>query len=108
MARRSLEARPQIQIRTLPPVRNDPESGDGRYLADMSIFQPKSVRLVEQALLEGPAGGMTGKQVWEAVDRAVPERAVYLILLEMASKGLVERETTTRKGRQAISAFRAL
>ena len=35
----------------------------GRYLADMSIFQPESVRLVEQALIEGPDEGMTGKQV---------------------------------------------
>ena len=79
-----------------------------RYLADMSIFRPESVRLVEQALIEGPTEGVTGKQVWEATDRAVPERAVHLILQEMASKGLVERETTSRKGRRAISVFRTL
>ena len=75
----------------------------------MSIFRPESVRLVEQALLAGPTEGMTGKQVWEATDKAVPERAVHLILQEMASKGLVERKTTSRPGRlKAISVFRAL
>lgn len=41
-------------------------TGQGRYLGDMSIFRPESVRLVEQALIEGPTEGMTGKQVWEA------------------------------------------
>ena len=51
---------------------------------------------------------MTGKQVWEATERAVPERAAHLILQEMASKGLVERKTTSRKRRRAISVFRAL
>ena len=91
------------------PARSDPEPGDGRYLADMSLFRPESVRLVEQALLEGPAEGMTGREVWEATDRAVPEHTVRLMLGEMVHKGLVEREATSRRGRQkAISVFRAL
>ena len=51
---------------------------------------------------------MTGKQVWEATERAVPEHTVHLILQEMASKGLAERKTTSRKGRRTISVFRAL
>ena len=62
------------------PARSEPETGDGRYLGDMSLSQPESVRLVEQALLEGPAEGMTGNQVWEALDRAVPEHTVRLML----------------------------
>ena len=74
----------------------------------MSIFRPESVRLVEQALLAGPSEGMTGREVWEATNRAVPEHTAHLILQEMASKGLVERKTTSRKGRRAISVFRAL
>ena len=41
-------------------------------------------------------------------ERGGPEHTVHLILGEMARKGLVERETTARKGRQAISVFRAL
>ena len=91
------------------PDRRKPESGQGRYLADMSFFRPESVRLVEQALIEGPAEGMTGKQVWEATNRAVPEHTAHLILQEMVSKGLVERTTTPRGGRlKAISVFRAL
>ena len=81
----------------------------GRYLADMSIFRPEHVRLVEQALLEGPENGSTGKQVWDALDRAVPEHTVHLILGEMAHKGLVERKTTSRRGRgKGTSVFRAL
>jgi len=75
----------------------------------MSIFRPEHVRLVEQALLEGPAEGSTGKQVWDAVDRAVPEHTVHLILGDMVSKGLVERTMTPRGGRlKALSVFRRL
>ena len=54
----------------------------------MSIFRPQHIRLVEQALLQGPENGSTGKQIWDAVDRAVPEHAVHLILGDMVSKGL--------------------
>ena len=91
------------------PTRSAPESGDGRYLGDMSLFRPESVRLVEQALLEGPAEGMTGKQVWEATNRAVPEHTAHLILQDMASGGVAECTTTARRGRlKAVSVFRAL
>ena len=31
---------------------------------------------------------MTGKEVWEATDRMVPEHTVHLILGQMAHKGL--------------------
>ena len=86
----------------------DHDEYGGRYLGVVLIFQPEHVRLVEQALIEGPAEGMTGKQVWEATNRAVPEHTAHLILQEMANKGLAERETTSRKGRRAISVFRAL
>ena len=89
------------------PARPDPESGES-YLGDMSILRPESVRLVEQALVDGPAEGMTGKEVWDATNRVVPEHTAHLILQEMVSKGLVERKTTSRKGRRAISVFRAL
>ena len=52
---------------------------------------------------------MTGKQVWEATDRAVPEHTVHLILGQMAHEGLVESESTHRWGRRkGISGFRAL
>ena len=83
-------------------------AGQGRYLGDMSIFRPEQVRLVEQALLEGPENGSTGKQVWDAVDHAVPEHTVHLILGGMVHTGLVERESTPRGGRKEISVFRAL
>ena len=53
----------------------------------MSLFRPEHVRLVEQALNEGPETGMTGKQVWEATDRAVPEHTAHLILGEMGTRG---------------------
>ena len=73
----------------------------------MSIFRPEHVRLVGQTLLQGPESGSTGKQVWDAVDRAVPEHTVHLILGDLASKGLVERTTTARGGRlRAISVYR--
>ena len=49
----------------------------------MPIFQPEHVRLVEQALLKGPAEGMTGRQAWEATGRAVPEHTVHAILSEL-------------------------
>ena len=75
----------------------------------MPFFRPEHVRLVEEALSEGPADGMTGRQVWDATDRAVPEHTTHLILGEMERKGLVERESTPRPGRRrAISVFRAL
>ena len=75
----------------------------------MSIFQPEHVRLVEAVLSAGPDEGMTGRQVWEAVDRAVPEQTVHLILGDMVHKGLVERDSTTRGGRlRERSVFRAL
>ena len=91
------------------PARSDPEPGDGRYLGDMSLFRPESVRLVEQALNDGPEAGMTGRQVWQATDRAVSELTVRLILGEMERTGLVERESTPRPGRRrAIRVFRAL
>ena len=81
----------------------------GCYLAEMPIFQPEHVRLVEHALNDGPKEGMTGRQVWDAVDRMVPEHTVHLILREMAHKGLVEREATHRWGRRkGINVFRAL
>ena len=73
----------------------------------MSIFRPEHIRLVEQALLQGPENGSTGKQIWDAVDRAVPDHAVHLILGDMVSKGLVERTTTPRGGRlKARSVYR--
>ena len=73
----------------------------------MSLFRPEHVRLVEQALLEGPETGSTGGQIWDAVDRAVPEHTVHLILGEMAGKGLVERTTTAGGGRlRTISVYR--
>ena len=75
----------------------------------MPIFLPEHVRLLEQALNGGPEAGMTGRQVWEETDGAVPEHTTHLILGEMASKGLVERESTPRGGRKrAMSVFRAL
>ena len=86
----------------------DELTGQGCYVGSMALFRPAHVRLVEQALLEAPTEGMTGKQVWEATNRAVPEHTAHLILQEMASKGLAERTTTARKGRRAISVFRAL
>ena len=46
--------------------------------------------------------------MWEALDRAAPEHTVHLILGEMEHKRLVERKTTARKGRRAVSVFRAL
>ena len=58
---------------------------DGDYLAPMSIFQSDRVCLVEQALLEGPENVSTGKQVWDAVDRVVPEHTGHLILGDMAN-----------------------
>ena len=74
--------------------------GGGSYVGKMSIFQPEHVRLVEAALSNGPEDGMTGKQVWDAVDRAVPEDTVHLILGEMAHRGLVDRTSTPRGGRR--------
>jgi len=79
-----------------------------RYLADMSIYTPESVRSVKQALIEAPAEGMSGKQVWEAIEGAVPEHTVHLILQDLAREGLVARETTARKGRRAVNVFRAV
>ena len=70
------------------PYSVDLPSRHGRYLGDMSISRAESVRLVEQALTEGPAEGMTGKQVWEAIDRTVPEHTVRLMLGEMVHKGV--------------------
>ena len=86
------------------------EYGDGgSYVGKMSIFQPEHVRLVEQALLKGPAEGMTGRQAWEATGRAVPEHTVHLILGEMIHRGLAERETNPRGfRRKGVSVFRAL
>ena len=82
--------------------------GQGSYLGDMSIFRPEQVSLVEEALRRGPEEGVTGKQMWAALGRAVPEHTVHLILQDMASKGRAHRETTSRKDRRAISVFRAL
>ena len=77
------------------------------YLGEMSIFQPKHVRLVEAALNEGPDEGMTGKQVWVAVDRAVPEHTVHLILREMVLKRWWSASRLPRPGRRkGISVFR--
>ena len=71
----------------------------------MPIFQPEHVRLVEHALTDGPEEGMTGKQVWNATMRAVPEHTVHLILREMSHKGLVQRESIPKWGRlKAITA----
>ena len=83
-------------------------TGQRPYLGKMSIFQPEHVRLVEAALNDGPDEGMTGKQVWDATDRAVPELTVHLILREMVHKGLMESESTPRSSRREISVFRAL
>ena len=83
--------------------------GGGSYVGKMSIFQPEHVRLVEAALNDSPDQGMTGKQVWEAVDRAVPEHTVHVILGQMVHKGLVEAESKPRGGRlRAVTVFRAL
>ncbi len=62
----------------------------------MSVFRPNHIHLVEQALHAGPSEGMTGKQVWEATDRAVPERIVHLILGDMVHRGVAERESSPR------------
>ena len=79
------------------------------YLGQMSFFRVEHVRLVEHALNDGPEGGMTGKQVWEATDRTVPEHSVHVILSELVHKGLVERKSRPRRGRRkGISVFRAL
>ena len=86
------------------------EYGGGvSYVGKVSIFQPEHVRLVEAALNDGPEEGMTGKQVWEAVDREAPEHTVHLILGDMVHKGLVERDSTPRGGRlRELSVFRVL
>ena len=75
------------------------------YIGRMALFRPEHVRLVEKVLLEGPKEGSTGKQVWNATDRAVPEHTVYLILSEREHRELVERVSPGR-GRKSV--FRAL
>ncbi len=50
------------------------------YLVGMSFFRVEHVQLVERALNAGPPEGMTGRQLWDAVDRDVPEHSVHLIL----------------------------
>ena len=75
----------------------------------MSFFRVEHVQLVERALNAGSREGMTGRQVWDAVDRDVPEHSVHLILSQMVHEGLVERESTHRGfRRKGISVFRAL
>ena len=58
----------------------DEHTGQGCYLAEMSIFSPEHIRLVEQTLIEGPAEGMTGRQVWEALARTVPDPDAFPLL----------------------------
>ena len=71
---------------------SDPLAERPPLLPPCPFFRSEHVRLVEQALIDAPADGMTGRQVWEATDRAVPENTTHLILDEMANKELVERE----------------
>lgn len=73
----------------------------------MTIFQPHHIRLVEQALRRAPEG-MTGKEVWEATDRVIPERTVHLILGDLVHDGKAERLSTSRSGRRARQVFRVV
>jgi len=74
----------------------------------VSTYPPETVRRVKQALIEGPAEGMTGREIWEATKGAAPEHTIHLILQDLARVRLVAREATPRTGRRAASVFRAL